>query len=140
MARIPVLDNCFLHYHQVRRDARGSLLALEATEAIPFPISRVYFLYDTPLGKQRGFHAHRRLEQWAVCVAGGCTMILDNGRQRSEVRLDSPEKGLHVGAMIWRELKDFSPGAVLMVLASEPYEEADYIRDYESFLALAGQA
>src|SRR5687768_3937467 len=105
----PVLGSCFLHHREARRDARGSLLALEVGRDIPFEIARVYFLYGSASGNERGFHAHRRLEQWAVCVAGACTILLDDGRARAEVRLDSPEKSLHIGAMVWRELKDFSP-------------------------------
>jgi dTDP-4-dehydrorhamnose 3,5-epimerase len=134
-----VLGSCFLHRHEAQRDARGSLLSLEVGRDIPFEIARVYFLYGSTSGNERGFHAHRRLEQWAVCVAGACTILLDDGRARAEVRLDSPEKSLHIGPMVWRELKDFSPEAVLMVFASAPYDAADYIRDYQSFVALAAR-
>jgi dTDP-4-dehydrorhamnose 3,5-epimerase len=137
MTCISVLDNCILHHHEERRDSRGRLLSLEVGRDIPFEIARVYFLYGSASGDERGFHAHRQLEQWAICVAGACTIILDDGRARAEVRLDSPEKSLHIGAMIWRELKDFSPEAVLMVFASAPYDAADYVHDYQSFVALA---
>ena len=138
MTCIKVLDNCILHHREEQRDARGRLLSLEVGRDIPFEIARVYFLYGSASGDERGFHAHRRLEQWAICVAGACTIVLDDGRARAEVRLDSPEKSLHIGAMIWRELKDFSPEAVLMVFASAPYDAADYVHDYQSFVALAG--
>ena len=125
---------CSLHRHQVKSDARGSLIALEGERDVPFAIERVYFLYGTAPDAERGFHAHWDLQQWAVCVSGACTMVLDDGDSRCEVRLDSPELALHIGSMIWREMKDFSEDSVLLVLASAPYDEADYIRDYDEFL------
>lgn len=130
-----LFENCALYRHPVIADDRGSLVALEGDRNLPFSIARVYFLYGTAADEARGFHAHRALHQWAVCVSGSCTIELDDGRDRREVRLDSPDKGLHIGAMLWREMRDFSPGAVLMVLASMPYDEADYIRSYDDFLA-----
>ena len=133
-----ILPNCSLHSHQVRGDDRGSLIALEAAREIPFPIERVYFVFETRPGVDRGFHAHKSLEQWAICVSGSCVMTMDDGRDRRSVRLDSPEKGLYIGPVIWREMSDFSPDAVLMVIASTRYEEADYIRSYEEFLDFAG--
>ena len=133
-----ILPNCALHSHQVKGDDRGSLIALEAAREIPFPIERVYFVFETRPGVERGFHAHKSLEQWAVCVSGSCVMTMDDGRERRSVRLDSPERGLYIGAGIWREMSDFSPDAVLMVIASTRYEEADYIRSYEEFLDFSG--
>jgi dTDP-4-dehydrorhamnose 3,5-epimerase-like enzyme len=133
-----ILPNCSLHSHQVRGDDRGSLIALEAACEVPFPIERVYFVFETRPGVDRGFHAHKSLEQWAVCVSGSCVMTMDDGRDRRSVRLDSPEKGLYIGPGIWREMSDFSPDAVLMVIASTRYDEADYIRRYEEFLDFAG--
>jgi dTDP-4-dehydrorhamnose 3,5-epimerase-like enzyme len=132
-----ILPNCELHSHQVKGDDRGSLIALEAAREIPFPIERVYFVFGTRPGVDRGFHAHKTLEQWAVCVSGSCVMTMDDGRERRSVRLDSPEKGLYIGRGIWREMSDFSPDAVLMVIASNHYDEADYIRSYEDFLDFA---
>jgi dTDP-4-dehydrorhamnose 3,5-epimerase-like enzyme len=112
-----VLTNCSLHSHQVKGDDRGSLIALEANREIPFDtIERVYFVFGTGPGVERGFHAHRALEQWVVCTAGACTMTVDDGRERRSVRLDSPEKGLYMGPGIWREMSDFSPDAVLWSL------------------------
>ncbi|TWI76914.1 WxcM-like protein [Desulfobotulus alkaliphilus] len=118
----------------VRGDARGSLVAIEGGKNIPFEIKRVYYIFETKEGVARGFHAHKSLQQVAVCVRGKCRMILDNGRVREEAWLDSPSKGLFIGNMIWREMHDFSPDCVLMVLASEFYDEGDYIRDYDTFL------
>jgi len=118
-------------------DARGSLVALEAEKTVPFPILRVYYIFGTKSGVARGFHAHHALEQVAVCVTGSCRMVLDDGSQREEVRLDSPTKGLYIGNMIWREMHDFSPDCVLLVLASEHYDENDYMRSYKEFQKMA---
>ena len=117
-------------------DERGSLVALEAAKTIPFDIQRVYYLFDTKPGVSRGFHAHKKLQQVAVCVTGKCRMVLDDGKIREEVWLDSPVKGLLIGNLVWREMHDFSPDCVLLVLASEHYDETDYIRDYEDFLGM----
>ena len=114
-------------------DHRGSLVAIEELENIPFPIKRVYYIFNTEKGVSRGFHAHKKLQQLAVCVTGKCRMLLDNGKKREEVWLDSPTKGLLIGNNTWREMHDFSSDCVLMVLASEPFNEIDYIRSYEDF-------
>ena len=120
---------------QVKGDSRGSLIALEANKDIPFEIKRVYYIFDTKEGVVRGHHAHKTLEQVLICVSGSCTIVLDDGKERSEVLLDKPNIGLYVGPNMWHEMKDFTPGAVLLVLASEWYDEADYIRNYSEFLA-----
>ena len=117
-------------------DERGSLVALEAAKTIPFDIQRVYYLFDTKPGVSRGFHAHKKLQQVAVCVTGQCRMVLDDGKERKEVWLDSSVKGIALPPMVWHEMHDFSPDCVLLVLASEHYDEADYIRSYEDFLRL----
>jgi dTDP-4-dehydrorhamnose 3,5-epimerase-like enzyme len=121
----------------VRGDERGLLVALESATGVPFDIARAYFIYDTVEGVVRGRHAHREIEQLAVCVTGGCTMLLDDGTVRSEVRLDSPDRALLVPPLVWHEMSGFTPGAVLLVLASAPYDERDYIRDYAEFQELA---
>lgn len=115
-------------------DDRGSLVALEAEKTVPFPIKRVYYIFGTKEGVARGFHAHKQLQQVAVCVTGKCRMILDNGTKREEAWLDSPTKGLLIGDLVWREMHDFSEDCVLLVLASEYYDESDYIRDYSAFI------
>ena len=117
-------------------DERGQLIAIEAQKDLPFEIKRVYYIYDTLPGVRRGFHAHRCLEQILLCVHGSCRIHLDNGRDTAEVLLDQPGKGLYIANDMWREMYDFSPDAVLLVLASEYYDEADYIRNYDDFLAL----
>ncbi len=114
-------------------DDRGSLVALEADKTVPFNVKRVYYIFGTKSGVSRGFHAHRALQQVAVCVTGKCRMILDDGERREEVWLDSPTKGLLIGDLVWREMHDFSPDCVLLVLASEHYDETDYIRSYDEF-------
>lgn len=120
----------------VRGDDRGSLIALEAATGVPFDIRRVYYIFGTARGVARGMHAHRLLRQWAVCVAGACTFMLDDGQCREEIRLDAPDLALEIGPLVWHEMSDFTPGAVLMVLADAPYDEADYIRDYHDFLEM----
>jgi dTDP-4-dehydrorhamnose 3,5-epimerase-like enzyme len=114
-------------------DDRGSLIALEQNKEIPFDIKRVYYIFGTKESVQRGFHAHKKLKQIAVCVAGQCKMILDDGVNRIEATLDSPEKGLLIEESVWHEMYDFSPDCVLLVLASDYYDESDYIRDYVEF-------
>ncbi len=115
-------------------DDRGQLVALEAYRDIPFHAKRVYFIYDMAEGVSRGYHAHKKLEQILVCIHGHCKIRLDNGLEQRIVTLDKPDEGLYISNAMWREMFDFSPGAVLMVLASEMYDESDYIRDYNEFL------
>lgn len=115
-------------------DDRGTLVALEQEGNIPFEIKRVYYMYGTTPGTRRGGHAHRKLKQVLVCVSGSCVIHLDNGREKSEVPLESPNVGLLIDSATWREMHDFSEDAVLMVLASELYDEGDYIRDYDKFI------
>lgn len=122
---------------QILGDERGSLVALEQSKTVPFDIKRVYYIYETATGVSRGFHAHRNLRQLVICVAGKCRMVLDAGITREEVWLDCPTKGLLIESMIWREMHDFSDDCVLLVLASEHYDESDYIRDYQVFLGEA---
>ncbi len=121
-------------------DSRGSLVALEGNKTIPFDIKRVYYIFGTESGVVRGFHAHKKLQQVAVCVTGECRMILDDGNVREEARLNSPTKGVLIKDMVWREMHDFSDDCVLLVLASEHYDEADYIRNYKEFLEGVGDS
>lgn len=119
---------------QQHGDERGMLVALEEFNDIPFEIKRVYYMYDTKKGVHRGFHAHKSLEQILICIHGSCKILLDNGKEKKIVSLEKPYEGLYVANNIWREMFDFSPDAVLMVLASDIYNEKDYIRDYDEFL------
>lgn len=120
---------------QIKGDSRGSLIAIESNKDIPFEIKRVYYIFDTKEDVVRGHHAHKTLEQILICVNGSCTIVLNDGKESAEVLLDKPVLGLYIGPGIWREMKNFSPGSVLLVLASDWYNEADYIRDYSEFLA-----
>ncbi|UVL32094.1 sugar 3,4-ketoisomerase [Pseudomonas donghuensis] len=115
-------------------DERGGLISLECADNVPFVVKRVYYIFNTQADVSRGFHAHRDLQQLAICVAGKCRMTLDDGQSRQDVWLDSPDKGVLIRNLIWREMHDFSEDCVLMVLASGHYDESDYIRDYDSFL------
>lgn len=119
---------------QQHGDERGQLVALEELIDIPFEIKRVYYMYDTLEGVRRGYHAHKALEQILICIHGSCKILLDDGTEKEIVPLDNPYEGLYVSNAMWREMFDFSPDAVLMVLASEYYTEDDYIRDYDEFL------
>lgn len=119
-----------------RGDARGGLVAIEDFE-VGFEIRRVYFIYGTGEGVIRGLHAHRALRQVAVAVKGRCTFLLDDGREGQTIVLDNPAQGLPIEPMVWHEMTGFSPECVLMVLASAPYDEADYIRDYQEFRSIA---
>lgn len=121
---------------QPNGDDRGQLVALEEFKDIPFQIRRVYYMYDTKTGVVRGRHAHKNLEQILVCIHGSCKILLDNGKEKKVVPLEKPYEGLYVANYMWREMYEFSPDAVLMVLASELYDENDYIREYEQFLKM----
>ncbi|MGT4070160.1 UNVERIFIED_CONTAM: WxcM-like domain-containing protein [Aeromonas hydrophila] len=119
---------------QAHGDERGSLIALEEAKNIPFPIRRVYYLFNTLEGVRRGFHAHKELKQVAIAVRGSCRFVLDDGCERVEVLLDNPAQGLLIESFMWREMYDFSEDCVLMVLADQLYDESDYIRDYSQFI------
>jgi dTDP-4-dehydrorhamnose 3,5-epimerase-like enzyme len=115
-------------------DDRGSLIAIEEGYNAPFDIKRVYYIFDTKEGVERGFHAHINLKQICIAVKGSCVFVLDDGNKREEIQLTNPNQGLFIEGLIWREMKDFSSDCVLVVLASEHYDESDYIRDYDKFL------
>lgn len=117
-------------------DDRGQLVAIEAMKDLPFAVKRVYYIYDTLPGVRRGFHAHLNLQQILLCVNGSCKIHLDNGFETREVLLDKPNEGLYISNDMWREMYDFTPGTVLLVLASEYYDEADYIRNYDDFIKM----
>ncbi len=116
-------------------DDRGQLIALEGMISVPFDIKRVYYMYDTAFGARRGRHAHKNLQQILICVSGSCKVLLDDGTKKIIVNLNRPDEGLYIANNVWREMYDFSSGTVLMVLASDIYDESDYIRDYNEFLA-----
>jgi len=115
-------------------DDRGNLISLEENKNIPFEIKRVYYIFQTEVGVSRGFHAHINLKQIAFCLKGSCKFIIDDGFKREEIILNSPLKALYIDSMKWREMHDFSEDCILMVLASEYYDESDYIRNHDDFL------
>ena len=114
-------------------DERGNLIALEENKNIPFDIKRVYYIFDTKNGVRRGFHAHKNLEQVLICVSGSCDILLDDGIEKNVIKLENRNEGLFIEKMVWREMFNFSADCVLMVLASDYYDEKDYIRDYNEF-------
>ncbi len=115
-------------------DDRGSLISIESKTDIPFEIKRVYYIFGNKNNIRRGFHAHKNLQQLLIAVSGSCKILIDSGKSKEEVLLDSPKKGLLIKELLWREMFDFSADCVLLVLASEHYDEKDYIRDYNQFL------
>ncbi len=121
-------------HFNIHGDDRGQLVAVEEGNDIPFKVRRVYYLYDTVEGVRRGYHAHKNLQQVLICVHGSCKILLDDGETKEVVELNRPEEGLYIANNIWREMFDFSSDAVLLVLDSELYDEADYIRDYSDFI------
>ena len=119
-------------------DARGNLTFVEGNEQIPFDIKRVYYLYDVPGGAARGGHAHKNLQQIIIALSGSFDVLLDDGFDTKTYTLNRAFQGLYLSNMIWRELDNFTSGAVCMVLASERYDENDYYRDYEEFIEAVG--
>jgi len=119
-------------------DPRGNLTVAEELTNVPFDIRRAYWVYDVPGGESRGGHAHKRLRQLIVALSGSFHVTLDNGHERKTYLLNHPWEGLLVETKTWRTLDDFSSGAVCMVLASEPYDAADYIEEYDEFLQYVG--
>lgn len=119
-------------------DPRGNLTSIEGGSQIPFDIQRVYYLYDVPGGAERGAHAHRNLHQFIVAMSGSFDVVLNDGMESQRFHLNRSYFGLYVSPMMWRFLDNFSSGSVCMVLASLHYDETDYIRDYDRFLAERG--
>ncbi|RUP14657.1 MAG: WxcM-like domain-containing protein [Methylobacterium sp.] len=119
-------------------DPRGALTPIEAERDVPFPIRRVYFIYDVCHGAVRAGHSHKALQQILIAVSGSFTVHLDDGRTRQSFLLSRPNIGLYVPRMFWRDIDNFSGGAVCLALASDHYEESDYYRDYEAFLRAKG--
>lgn len=116
-------------------DPRGNLTFVEGGNHIPFDIKRVYYLYDVPGGASRAAHAHKQLQQLMIAMSGSFDVTLDDGKGKRKFHLNRSYMGLYIPSMIWRDLDNFSSGSVCMVLASRPYDEGDYIRDYDQYLA-----
>ena len=130
----PGLSACRLLEFPKVPDLRGNLTFIEGGRHVPFQIQRVYYLYDTPGGAERGGHAHKELRQLIVAMSGSFDVILNDGREKKRFHLNRSYYGLYVCPMIWRELDNFSSGSVCMVLASNFYDESDYFRDFQEFL------
>lgn len=133
----PSVEGCQILKLPKITDPRGNLTFIEGGQHIPFDIRRVFYFYDVPTGSDRGAHAHLALHQFLVCLSGSFDVALDDGRQQRTVHLNRPWLGLHVPPMIWASEVNFDPGSVCLVLASDVYDEADYIRDYDAFLDAA---
>ncbi|MBS0354536.1 MAG: WxcM-like domain-containing protein [Proteobacteria bacterium] len=131
------LNDCRILELPKIHDPRGNLTFIEGDIHVPFGIQRVYYLYDVPGGADRGAHAHRNLHQFIVAMSGSFDVVLDDGVDQRRFHLNRSYFGLYVCPMMWRYLDNFSSGAVCMVLASSRYSEADYIRDYDEFMAAA---
>ena len=121
---------------EIKGDNRGNLISLEENKNIPFDIKRVYYIFNTKKNIRRGFHAHKNLKQVLIAVKGNCKILLDDGKTKENILLDSPGKGLVIKEKIWREMYDFSSDCILLVLASDFYNQKDYIRDYKEFIQL----
>jgi hypothetical protein len=129
-----IADCCLIDLPKIA-DPRGNLTFVEGGRHVPFEIKRVYYLYDVPGGAERGGHSHAKLQQLIIAMSGSFDVVLDDGAQRKRIHLNRSYFGLYIPSMIWREIDNFSSGAVCLVLASERFSEADYFRDYEQFLA-----
>ena len=123
---------------KINGDNRGKLISLEQLKNIPFEIKRVYYMYDTKYNASRGKHAHKKLQQILICIHGKCKILLDDGKEKRIVILSKPNEGLYISNNIWREMYDFEDDCVLMCVASELYDESDYIRDYNEFIDFIG--
>jgi len=133
------INDCHLINLPKITDPRGNLSFIEGGQHIPFDIKRVYYLYDVPGGSDRGSHAHKNLHQFIVAMSGSFDVVLDDGKEKKRFHLNRSYNGLYVCPMMWRDLDNFSSGAVCMVLASAHYDENDYIRDYSQFLSLTSK-
>jgi len=134
------LNDCKLIDLPKISDPRGNLSFIESGRHVPFEIKRVYYLYDVPGGSDRGSHAHKNLHQFIVAMSGSFDVVLDDSKEKKRFHLNRSYSGLYVCPMMWRNLDNFSSGAVCMVLASDHYEEADYIRNYPEFISLTKRA
>lgn len=139
MTRYNVKDCMVVELDKHHSDRKGNLTVVENGVTLPFDVKRVYYLYDVPGGESRGSHAHRELEQLIVAASGSFTVTLDDGVTKRSFFLNRPYQGLYVKPGLWRDLDNFSSGAVCLVLASEVYQKEDYIRDYQEFLEFRGE-
>jgi len=137
MSQLYTIEDCLLTQLDKISDIRGNLTYIEGKNRIPFDISRVYYIYDVPAGSQRAGHAHQSLFQLLIAVAGSFDVHLDDGLNKRSVTLNRPYEGLLITPMVWRIIDNFSSGAVCLALASAPYDESSYYRDYDQFKVVA---
>mgnify|MGYP003631186492 CR=1 FL=1 len=130
-----MLDHCKIIEVPKITDPRGNLAVIEGA-TLPYDIKRVYYLFDVPSDAYRGGHSHKDQQEFLIAVSGSFEVVLDDGTSKKRVMLNKPNKGLLIPTGIWRELENFSSGAVCVVLASDTYLESDYVRDYDEFLSL----
>lgn len=134
------VDRCRMVNIPSMMDSRGSLSFIEGGNHIPFDIKRIYYIYDVPDGFERGSHAHKNLHQLMIMLSGSVDIFLDDGVKNKSFHLSSPGSGLYICPMIWRDLKAFSRNAICLVLASDAYDESDYIRNYHDYIDMAGKS
>lgn len=134
MMKNSVYDCTIIELDRHHSDRKGNITVVENLITIPFEVKRVYYLYDVPGGESRGAHAHKDLKQLIIAASGSFKVTLDDGKCKRTFFLNRPYQGLYVKPSIWRDLEDFSSGAVCMVLASEVYQNEDYIREYQEFI------
>ena len=134
MEKYSVFDCSIVEFDRHHSNRKGNLSVVENGKTLPFDVKRVYYIYDVPSGESRGSHAHRELEQLIIATSGSFTITLDDGNSKRTFFLNRPYQGLYIKPGLWRDLGDFSSGAVALVLASEVYQKEDYIRNYEEFL------
>lgn len=131
--------DCNLIYLPKIGDRSGHITAINNSIEIPFPIKRVFYLYDIPCGESRGAHAHKECHQFLVAASGAFEVLLDDGKIKRQVMLNRPDVGLHIPPGIWASEINFSSGSICLVLASHEYSEADYVRDYEQYISLKNE-
>lgn len=139
MKKTTVFDCTLLEMDKHHSNAKGNITVVENDKTIPFKVKRTYYLYDVPGGGSRGSHAHKELQQLVIAASGSFDVTLDDGNVRRTITLNRPYQGLLIVPGIWRDLNNFSAGSVCLVLASEKYDESDYIRDYNEFLKNKGK-
>lgn len=134
MEKFNVFDCSIIEFDKHHSDRKGNLSIVQNGKTLPFDVKRVYYIYDVPGGESRGAHAHKELSQLVIAASGSFNVTLDDGKVKRTFFLNRPYQGLYIKPGMWRDLEDFSSGAVCMVLASEVYKEDDYIRDYDEFI------
>lgn len=137
MVARPSINDCKVLSLPKISDPRGNLTFIESGKHVPFEVKRIFYIYDVPTEESRGAHAHRELHQFIICLSGSFDVTIDDGKFQGSIHLNRPWKGLHVPPLIWAAEINFDPGSVCLVMASHPYSEPDYIRDYGKFLEIA---